>query len=207
MNKRALHHMLVVIRQVKLWQLLVLLMALTAWSALMLRQNNLNMITLRNLVQQADEQGGDASGALTTLGTYVTTHMNTSIGPSGLYLQHGYQRAYLQAIDHAKQAGGSTGRVYQQVDDDCQKAYDRITAFEAHVQCVVDRVAAQTSSQSPVVAISVPLADLYRYDFLSPVWSPDVAGFTVLVTVFLLVLIASRMVLAGALVLLLRSRR
>src|SRR5690242_3786879 len=86
-NKRSLHHILVVLRRVKLWQLFVLFVVMLMLTAFLLRQNNLHMITLRNLVKQADEQNKDVPGALTNLRNYIVTHMNTGMGETGIYLE------------------------------------------------------------------------------------------------------------------------
>ena len=206
-DKHALHHTLVVLRQARLWQLAVLLGALVLWSGFLLRQNNLHMVERRNLVMQADQNGTGTTAALTELQRYVTAHMNTSMGSSGLYLVDSYQRDYQQAIARAQQSGGATGRAYTAADQDCRQLFSVPTEFQGYTQCISDRIAVAASPSAPIVAVSLPAASLYHYNFVSPVWSPDVAGWTVLATGMLAVLVASRIVLEGIVLLLLRTRR
>lgn len=206
MNKRKLHHTLVVLRQVKTWHLLIALVVLLAASAFFLRQNNLRMIELRNLVTGADEQNMDIPQALNSLQSYIATHMNTSMGDRGIYLEHSYQRAYDAAVQQAAQGGGSSAATYQQADKDCQGLFSKTASFPAYIQCVTDKVAASGAATDPVAAIKAPSADLYRFNFVSPAWSPDVAGFTLLATAMVAAIIVFRLLLLWAVYALLRWR-
>lgn len=206
MNKHKLHHALVVLRQIKLWHLLVLLAVMCLATAFLLRQNNLHMITLRNLVQQADEQNQNIPTALTNLQGYVTTHMNTGMGEKGIYLSHSYQRAYDQAVQGATSSGSASSAAYQQADKDCQSLFSRTASFPAYVQCVIDKVAASGTAVDPVKDIKAPSADLYRYNFVSPAWSSDVAGWAVLVTLAVAFIITGRLVTELIIYLLLQKR-
>lgn len=207
MNKRALHHILVVLRRLRLWQLILLLVVLSGLSAYLLRQNNLHMIARRDLVKQADEQNGDTQKALTDLRNYVVAHMNTSLGDKGIYLEHSYQRAYDQAVAQAAQVGSSGAATYQQADKDCQSLFSKTASFPAYVQCVTDKVAASGSAQDPLAAIKTPPSDLYRYNFVAPAWSFDAAGLSLLATCLLALLIAFRLLLMWALYAVLRRHR
>lgn len=206
MNKRRLHHVLVILRQVRLWHLLLALVVMCALSALLLRQNNLNMITLRNLVQQADEQNGDVQQALTNLHGYISTHMNTGMGEQGIFLEHSYQRAYDQAVQKAVDNGAASSKVYQQADKDCQPLFSRTASFTAYIQCVIDKVAASSSAVDPVKDIQASPADLYRYNFVSPAWSPDAAGWFVLFTAVLALVIVFMLISELIIYALLRHR-
>jgi hypothetical protein len=190
------------LRQVKAWHLVVLLVALLGMSAFFLRQNNLHMIERRNLVLQADEQNGDIAKAMTELRNYIGTHMNTGMEDRGIYLEHSYQRAYEAAVAQASQTGNYTA-IYQLADRECQAAYDRTTAFAAYVQCVTDKVIAAGATPDP----QMPSADLYRFDFVSPAWSPDVAGFTLLTTVLVTIIVIGRWALLGVMYTLVNARR
>jgi hypothetical protein len=178
---------------VKFWHLAVLFIVMLVVTAFLLRQNNLHMIEYRNLLKQADEQNKDIPQALANLRNYVGNHMNTSLG-SGVYLEHSYQRAYDAAVQEAGKTGASAA-VYQQADKDCQSLFSKTASFQAYIQCVTDKIAASGSAQDPVAAIKAPPADMYRYNFASPNWSPDVAGFAVLFTIALGLIIFGRFVL------------
>src|SRR6266496_6772616 len=163
MNKRALHHTLVKLQLVTLWQLVIVLFVSGSLSAVFLRQNNLHMLQLRNQLKQADEQNKDIPQALTNLGQYITTHMNTSMGDSGVYLQQSYERAYTQAIQKAAHGGTANEAVYQHADEDCQASFSRAMAFQGYIQCVSDEILA-SAGQEGLKALQVPAADLYRYN-------------------------------------------
>jgi hypothetical protein len=53
----------------------------------------------------------------------------------------------------------------------------------------------------------MPSADLYRFDFVSPAWSPDVAGFTLLTTVLVTIIVIGRWALLGVMYTLVNARR
>lgn len=195
MNKRKLHHTLVGLRRIKSWHLIVLLVVLTLAAMFFLRQNSLQMIELRNLVVQADEQNKDIPGALNNLQNYVATHMNADMGERGIYLEHSYQRAYDAAVQKAAQGGNASAATYQQADRDCQGLFSKTSSFPAYIQCVTDKVAASGSAADPIMAIRAPSADLYRFNFIAPLWSPDVAGFTLLAAGLVAIVLILRLLL------------
>ncbi len=193
MDKRKLHHILVVLRRVKFWQLVVLSVLMLPVTAYFLRQNNLRMIELRNLVKQADEQNKDIPRALANLRNYIANHMNTGMG-NGIYLEHSYQRAYDQAVQEAGKSGAGAA-LYQQADHECQGLFSKTASFQAYLQCVADKITASGSAEDPLAAVKAPPPDLYRYNFASPTWSPDLAGSMALLTVLLALVIIGRLVL------------
>jgi hypothetical protein len=196
--------MLVGLRQLRLKQLTILFAVLLLLGAFFMRQNNLHMITLRNLALQADEQNKDIPKALTNLRNYIAAHMNTGMGERGIYLEHSYQRSYEAAVQAATQGSTAGATIYRQIDADCQAAYSKTTAFQAYVQCMTDRVATSGVSTGPLQA---PSSDLYRFNFVSPAWSPDVAGFTLLAAALTALIVVGQLLLRGVLFVLLRSNR
>lgn len=201
-SKRNVHHMFVLLRRVKVWQLIVIFMVLFVWSAVMLRQNSLHMITLRQAVERADEQNSDIDNKLNDLRGYIASHMNTNMGDRGIYLEHSYQRAYDQAVQDAQQGGGAS--VYQQADKECQGLFSKTASYQAYVQCVTDKTAATNAAQDPISAIKAPSADLFRYNFAAPRWSPDLAGWGVLATILVGILIILRVFFVGLIHILLK---
>jgi len=173
-------------------------------SVFFLRQNNTHMITLRNIVLQADEQNKNLQRAVTDLRNYVAGHMNTGMGEQGIYLEHSYQRDYIAAVQAAGQGTNAGATLYRQADNDCRSAQDIATAFSEYTQCVTDKVAA---NNLPVGPVTPPSSDLYRVNFISPAWSPDVAGFTLLAAVLAGILLAGRVLLLGIVSMLYRANR
>lgn len=206
MNKRYAHHLLTTVRKVKLWQMAVVFLALLGLSALLLRQNSLNMIRLRDAVKVADQKNGDVQGALAALQRYVAGHMNTGMGDKGIYLDKTYQRAYDRALRAATQDGSQTSPVYRQADQACRSVFMASYSFQAYVQCVSDKAAASGAAADPLAAFKPPSTDLYRHNFVSPQWSPDPAGFVVILTFIMALLIVARGLSIWLLHLLLRYR-
>ena len=206
-NKRSIHHWWRVLRHIKVWHLIVLLLIFGVISIELLRQNNLGMIERRNLVKQADEQGDDVKiqKSLTELQTYVLNHMNTSMGTNGIYLEHTYQRAYDRAVQQGLQDDSASRNLYNQADAECQATFSKTLSFPAYTQCVSEKLAGQSSSD-PLANAKVPSVDLYRYNFVSPAWSPDPAGFALLITCLIGLILLGRIVLLWALYAILRSK-
>lgn len=205
-NRRSFYYLLRRLRAIKLWQLAVLFLLMLLLSAFLLRQNNLHMLKLRNDVKVADEQSGDVKAALVQLQRYVGTHMNTSLGDKGIYLEQTYQRAYDQAIRMALQTDLPGSAAYQQADHECRGIFSRTSSYPAYIQCVTDKVAALGPGRDPLASVHPPAIDLYRYNFASPLWTPDLAGLCVLIAAVLFIVIAGKVLLGWILSAVLRRR-
>lgn len=192
-DKRKLHHWLVMLRHIKLWQLLIVLVLLAAASAYLLRQNNLDMVERRNLVKQADEQAGDVQKALTSLQTYVSAHMNTQLG-EGVFLEHTYQRTYDEAVQKAASAVNPNSQAYKDIEAGCRADYTRTGSFSAYMGCIESKVKALSPGSDPLAGVKPPVIELYKFNFVSPLWSPDFAGLAVLATLFVTLLIMLRLI-------------
>ncbi len=123
-----------------------------------------------------DQAGGDVETALDDLRTYIYRHMNTQIGSDlginpPIQLRGTYER--LVAAEEARR-GTTREKIYEQAQQDCERRQptgfsgsNRLTCIEAYVDA--------NSTQTDTVE-----EDLYKFDFASPVWSPDLAGFSIL---------------------------
>lgn len=190
-------------RSIRTWQLLLVFVLFFALSIYLLRQNNLNMIKLREAVKTADLQNSDVQGALSALQQYVTSHMNTNLG-EGIYLEKTYQRAYDRAVQAKLQVGSSSSTAYQQADRDCRAVFSNTYSFQAYIQCVTAKITALGSAQDPLAGVKAPSTDLYRHNFASPIWTPDLAGWTVLITILLFIIILIKLLLTWILYLITR---
>ncbi|HEV2402990.1 MAG TPA: hypothetical protein VGS08_02195 [Candidatus Saccharimonadales bacterium] len=183
MDKRFLHHIWTRIRAIKTIYLAsaFVLSAVICLSAL--RSNNLTMSRLRSEVYTADKNGGNVEAALQTLRTYVGAHMNTALtsGSNSVYppiqLRYTYQRLLQTA---QAQSEAQNGHVYTQAEYYCQQLNPVSFSGRTRVPCVENYVATHG-----VHLPSIPAA-LYEFDFVSPKWSPDLAGWSLLVTALLL---------------------
>ncbi len=175
------------LRHVKPWYFLIITLLAGVICIVALRLNNLQMVSLRNDVYSADKNNGNTVQALQSLQSYVTSHMNTELtsGPNGSYppiqLVYSYDRA-VEAAGSAVSAANS--QLYTAAEDYCQKLDP--TDFSGHnrVPCVEQYVQNHGASL-PNIPVS-----LYEFDFVSPTWSPDLAGWSLLVTIVSIMLFA-----------------
>lgn len=193
MNKKHLHHYLTELRRVKLryFAIVVLLFGLVAVIAL--RRNNQHMVELRQAVFVADQKGGDTAKALQNLQLYVTSHMNTNLstGRDAVYppiqLKYTYDR--LVKVESDKLASTNT-QLYNDAQKYCEAQNSTDFSGRNRVPCIQQYV---KDHGQPLQAIP---DSLYKFDFVSPVWSPDLAGWSVVITVIgslaLLVLLVAR---------------
>lgn len=139
------------------------------------------MAVYRQAVYDADKSGDSArlETALKTLRQYVYNHMNTSLtsGNNAVYppiqLQYTYERA--QAAQQ-QQLGQVNANLYHQAQEDCNNKYPGSTGA-ATISCIE-----QYTTDHGITLSEVPDA-LYKFDFVSAKWSPDLAGWSIVITV------------------------
>jgi hypothetical protein len=167
------------------WFFMVLFVVSASVSIIALRHNNQEMIKLRGQLYVADKDNGNVEAALNTLREYVYSHMNTNLSSGGdsiyppIQLKYTYQR--LQAAAQA-QTDASNTQLYTDAEYYCQQQDS--TDFSGHnrVPCVTQYV---TTHGAQAQAISPAL---YEFDFVSPTWSPDFAGWSLAVSSLLFLL-------------------
>lgn len=182
LNRRALHHYYKQVRFIRPWYFFLAALIFFFLGVLGLRQNNLHMVELREKVVKADESGGNVEKPLAELREYVYSHMNTDLssGPHGIdppiQLKSQYERLVKQREKTLAQANE---RVKAEAESICARKHPASGYNSPRVACVqsyVQKNARQT--------MDIP-EDLYKFDFVSPRWTPDFAGITlVLGTIF-----------------------
>ena len=180
MNKRRLHHLWTRLRWLKPGYWLVLAIVAGMVCAFALRANNLQMIKLRDAVYAADKNSTDVQKPLQALQAYVTTHMNTNLsaGNTSVYppiqLKYTYDRL-VQAQSDAAAAANS--QLYTDAQHYCEQ--QNSTDFSGHnrVPCIEQYVQSH-DTQLPVIPDA-----LYKFAFISPRWSPDLAGWSLLAAI------------------------
>jgi hypothetical protein len=174
------------------WVFLILFLSSAAVCVISLRHNNETMIKLRSAVYAADKNNGDVNTALNNLRRYVYGHMNTNLSSGGnaikppIQLKYTYERLQAAEQKHADDANTS---VYTQAQTYCQQQNSVDFSGRNRVPCITDYVT--THGQK---ANTTPVA-LYEFDFVSPVWSPDLAGWSLVTSVLLFVLFISSLLL------------
>jgi len=194
-SRRRIRTWLHRVRALKNWQLLVLLLIMTIVSATLLRLNNLGMVERRTAVINADEKGDKEvlRTRIVELQGYISSHMNTSL-TGGLYLAKTYERDRDAALAAAASATNPSSAVYQQASIECRQRWKGgVASFRNdYVQCVVEKVGSLAPQTDPTAGLKLPKADAYRINFASPLWTPDIAGFSVLICALLILAIIVR---------------
>jgi hypothetical protein len=164
------------------------------------------MSELRKSVITADTKGDSAALAqsINTLRSYVSAHMNTDLG-DGFYLTASYERAREAAVNAAADTTNPDSALYQKASVECQSAAARSVYGGYYVPCVLAKVKELGSSAALTSELQLPRYELYKIDFVSPLWSPDLAGFSALVSGLIVLGIIGR--ITGVIVLKLLIKR
>jgi len=192
MDKKQLHHIWTYLRMVKVWHLSVLLLVSATVCVVSLRSNNLTMVQLRDEVYTADRTDGDVEGALQRLRAFVYGHMNTQLASDDnavyppIQLKYTYERLKQAEQDRVKQVNE---QVYTDAQNYCERLYPGSFSGGPRVPCIEQYV-----SERGVKEHAIPDA-LYKFDFVSPTWSPDLAGFSVLASIFFGLLLTLRLII------------
>lgn len=181
------------LQRIKTWQLVVLFILSAFVVATFLRLNNIGMIERRDAVLSADEEGKADVTALRLydLQRYVSAHMNTDLS-GGVYLEASYKRDSKAAYDKAASDSNPNGNIYKKAQQKCAPQFSAYSY--AYLQCTTDELAKYPSADDLISSVNSPPANSYRHSFVSPVWSPDFAGWSVLVSLAILVMIVVRLI-------------
>jgi hypothetical protein len=177
-DKKRVKRSIKQLQRIKTWQLVLLLILALLLTATFLRLNNIGMIQRRTAVIEADKNG-DAEitqARLFDLQRYSAIHMNSNTGV--VYLESQYRRDTQKAVN---------GTITDEPDDTINLKADRVCKRQypgysyAYTQCVKTEVAKYPPSANQK-SIKYPNPALYRNEFASPIWSPDFAGFSVILS-------------------------
>lgn len=155
---------------------LLALMPITIFlSAYFLRQNNLKMVELREAVIAADKSGKGVKKSIENLNRHIFRHMNTTtVRP--VELVNTYNRE-AQAIIKAASKDKSND-VYKQAAASCEQRGVPLTSI---AECAAQYALSHSKSVTPE-KITLPDKNLFIYSFVSPRWTPDLAGWSLLIT-------------------------
>ena len=160
------------------------------------------MVARRTAVAQADRAGDETAikNNLYSLQRYAAEHMNASSGT--VYLDQSYKRDVQKAFKAAEAAMKQGDSPLAQADAACKQRFSGWS--QAYVHCVAAEQAKFPPSPTTVQFVP-PSSELYRHEFNSPSWSPDFAGFSVLIVLLITLVIIARLVGFVVLKLLLRK--
>lgn len=143
-----------------------------------LRANNMQAVNLRNEVLLVDKNNGDVEKALQKLRSYVYSHMNTDLSAgSSVYppVQLKYRYDRLVAGEKAR-VQSESAKVYTDAQKYCEQQNSTDVSGRNRVPCIEQYATSHLSVEKPVAD------DVYKFDFASPVWSPDLAGISLLLS-------------------------
>lgn len=179
MNKRKLHHWHKKLSIINAWYFLAVAVIFLGIAVYGLRQNYRTMNELRQAVITADQQGGNSEKALNELRSFVFTHMNTDLssGPAPIkppiQLKAHYERLLAAEKERVKQANVG---VAAQAEAVCQNQFPGQGPNVGRVTCVQNYIAANAPKEKQIPS------ELYKFDFSSPAWTPDLAGISLLIS-------------------------
>lgn len=140
------------------------------------RSNNLTALKLRDQLLASDQAGTNVEDSLYKLRSYTYSHMNTNLASSkqGVYppiqLKGTYDRLVAKAQQQADTTNAQVAVTAQQVCGSGGNYLICVQNYEAS-----HRITPQLIPDS-----------LYKFDFISPRWSPDLAGWSLLLSVLML---------------------
>lgn len=191
MDKRKLHHQYRKVRAVKSWYFLAASLIFLAIGINGLRQNNFEALRLRDEVVKADKENGDIEGALRKLREHTYSHMNAdlSTGPTSIKQPIQLKNRYEKLVaEDTKNIQKRNVQVQKDAQVACGRKFPAGGFNSKRVACVADYVRSNASTQS-----NIP-AELYKFDFVSPPWTADRAGLSLLAAGFLFAVFAVRLV-------------
>ena len=200
--------------KIRTWMLLVVLIPLFFVDATLLRLNHIKMTELRDAVLEADKGDNDEEIAkkLMDLKEYVSSNIVINIvdengaqksmfGTGPFYLEHQYVRAASKALEEAeaKMTGDNNpyGNVYNEAGQICRpQAIANGWAWDNpnYINCMLTEINKYPSAEElhDTIIASLPSTELYRHNYAAPVWAPSFAGFFILLTVIVIVVIFIR---------------
>lgn len=215
MDKRKTRWAIKRLEQVKTWQLVVVFVLVSFVAATFLRLNNIGMLERREAVFNADKSGDIAvlEQRLFDLQRYVSSHMNAD--PGRIALGHSYKRLYNQKLkefeDSAK--NNSNNEVVSKVKAVCdararEGGYGWFTtqADPRYVNCINEEWSKYPAAKESSLKFEAPATEPYYHTFISPLWTADFAGWSVLIAILILLMIIVRLSMIIALKMILRRR-
>lgn len=168
-------------------------------TATFLRINNIGMVQRREAVLSADKQGQAETlqNRLYDLQRYAAAHMNADTGV--IYLQDSYNRAW-QAIQKNAETQNNAGgaNIYKKIEDEVCGPKARANGWRwpnpHYIACQREELAKYPEADKLINQVQPPNKELFRHNFISPAWSPDFAGLSVLICLFITLVIIARLI-------------
>lgn len=152
----------------------------------------MNMRDLRDNFIKADQSLDDAKvqQAARKLQNYVSGHMNTATGR--VAAAELYKRDANEAMEKSKPPE-IDANLYQKASEDCKTQFSEY-GYEAWASCVATKVNINPSVTLTIADEEAPDRDAYYVEYVSPVWSFDLAGVSLLLLIVWVVMFVVKLV-------------
>jgi hypothetical protein len=184
-EKRQLYHLWKRFRSLHYWLFLVLAFVFGTVFVFAYRQNNVVSLQLAAKLTAVDKANGDVETALRNLREHIYSHMNGSLRSDNGTRQPIQLEATYNRLVAASKASTDAARskVYSDAQALCEKEYPGSFYGGPRIPCISSYIDSHKVADPPSVPDS-----LYKFDFVSPTWSPDLAGWTLLAALLCFVL-------------------
>lgn len=211
-DKRNVRFKIRRLEQVKTWQLLILFVMFAFITATFLRLNNVGMVERREAVYVADKTDDSVGLAsrLYDLQRFVSTHMNAD--PGRVALVKTYERDNERHKKAYQESSNSTanGDAFQKAEAVCGPIA-RSNGWRwpdmRYTNCINQELEKIPGGQAVMSEFKPLPVEPYYHTFTSPLWSPDFAGWSLIVTVIIGLIIIGRLVVLAILRFILRRRK
>lgn len=142
-------------------------------------QNGNGAVDRFEALKAADQSGGDVDKALNELRSYIYSHMNTEIGgPNGIYPPIQLSGTYNRLVAaEEKRVVDANDQLYSEAQAYCEANGNQGFSGRNRLDCI-DGYISQNGAKPQEVEEA-----FYKYDFVAPRWSPDLAGFSLLAVI------------------------
>ena len=204
-------------KKIKTWQLFLVLVPLLFLDATLLRMDHIRMTELRDAVLAADasENDEEVTKRLEELREYTLSNIVVNVvddngaqkikfGTGPFYLEHQYIKAANLALEEAENQltgdNNPNGNVYAAAANVCRaEAISNGWEWDNpnYINCMVSEIQKYPAADEiqDTIRASLPSTELYRCEFVSPMWAPTVSGFMLLLTFIVIVVIIIRILI------------
>lgn len=154
-----------------------------------LRQNNLTAIELRDNVLRVDQENGDVEAALRQLRSHVYKHMNSDLSggtnniAQPIQLKYRYER--LVTAEKQRVSAENT-KIYNDAQQVCERLNPTGLSGRGRIPCIEEYVSSRSIKEQPIPD------GLYKFDFIAPRWSADLAGLSLALAILFVLLFLVR---------------
>ncbi|MDO4902504.1 MAG: hypothetical protein Q4A21_03085 [bacterium] len=194
MDKKKLKKRLKWLAGLKNWQLFILLCLVLAVVATAWRMNNTQMLRRLDAVIAADAALDEekARENLLILKEFSARHMNANTGLISLVkIYEKDAQSEISRVSNLRQGEN----VHKKVSEICDPQFDARTRYSRpYFECWTRELEKLSPREGVDAQPKFRPKELYEYNFISPIWTPDLAGWMTLVAILIVLAIVFKMI-------------